>query len=233
MKNATKAAIKPVKASPADGKRRLLDAALRLAGRDGVTLSSLGLRELAREAGLNHNTLYRHFRDTGELGPAVAEEVATQLMAGMKEIRSKSEKHADATLGAVKYFLDFVRDNPQVFIVGLRELHSASTPMRAILLRVLDAIALESVDQISAMDLVPGLDRDALHRVTLDITYYMFYRSLDYIEHPDERSRIVQQMVGFIRLQFLGAMLQQQKRASSSTAVVRSGPRRSRTAGAA
>jgi AcrR family transcriptional regulator len=203
-----KSTTKKVKPPVADGKRRLLDAALRLAGRDGVTLSSLGLRELAREAGLNHNTLYRHFRDTEELGPAVAEEVATQVMAGMKEVRRKSEKHADATLGAVKYFLDFVRDNPQVFIVGLRELHSASTPMRTILLRVLESIAQESVDQITAMDLVPGLDRDTLRRVTLDITYYMFYRSLDYIERPDDRGLI------------------------SKPAAVRARPRRSRSAAA-
>jgi AcrR family transcriptional regulator len=227
-----KSTTKKVKPPVADGKRRLLDAALRLAGRDGVTLSSLGLRELAREAGLNHNTLYRHFRDTEELGPAVAEEVATQVMAGMKEVRRKSEKHADATLGAVKYFLDFVRDNPQVFIVGLRELHSASTPMRTILLRVLESIAQESVDQITAMDLVPGLDRDTLRRVTLDITYYMFYRSLDYIERPDDRGLIVQQMVGFIRLQFLGAMVRQQKAAISKPAAVRARPRRSRSAAA-
>jgi TetR/AcrR family transcriptional regulator, fatty acid biosynthesis regulator len=194
------------KAPVADGKRRLLDAALRLAGRDGITLSALGTRELAREAGLNHNTLYRHFRDTGELGPAVAEEVAAQIMAGMKEVRRKSQKHADATLGAVKYFLDFVRDNPYVFIVGLRELHSASTPMRAILLRVLDSIALESVEQIVSMDLVPGLDREALRRVTLDIAYYMFYRALDLIETPAQRAVISEQMVDYIRLQFFGAL---------------------------
>lgn len=201
----------PDKAPVAEGKRRLIDAALRLAGRDGVTLSSLGTRELAREAGLNHNTLYRHFRDTGELGPAVAEEVAGRIMAGMKEVRRKSQKHADATLGAVKYFLDFVRDNPYVFVVGLRELHSASTPMRAILLRVLDSIALESTEQIVAMDLVPGLEREALRRVTLDIAYYMFYRSLDFLESPERRSVISQQMVEFIRLQFLGAMSARQK----------------------
>jgi AcrR family transcriptional regulator len=209
MKNAVKPAIKSAKSSNVDGKRRLLDAALRLAGRDGVTLSSLGLRELAREAGLNHNTLYRHFRDTGELGPAVAEEVAEQLMAGMKEIRQRSAKHADATRGSVEYFLDFVKENPQAFIVGLRELHSASTPMRDILLRVLDTIALESVDQIMSMNLVRMQDRDTLFRVCLDITYYMFYRSLDFIERPKDRALIVKQMVDFIRLQFFGAIARQ------------------------
>ena len=58
------------------GKRALLDAAERLAS-SSRCLTSLGLRELAREAGLNPNTFYRHFRDMEDLGlqllrPAVA-----------------------------------------------------------------------------------------------------------------------------------------------------------------
>ena len=43
------------KASAAPGKRLLMDAALRLTS-TSRSLSSLGLRELAREAGLNPNT---------------------------------------------------------------------------------------------------------------------------------------------------------------------------------
>lgn len=196
----------PVPEKIPDGKRRLIDAALRLAGRDGIPLSALGTRELAREAGLNHNTLYRHFRDSSELGRAVAEEVARHIMAGMKEIRRRSQRHADATQGVVKYFLDFARDNPHVFIVGLRELHSAGTPMRPILQGVLDSMARESAEQILTMELAPGLDQETLRRICLDMIHYMFYRGLDYIEQPQQRALIAQQMVDFIRLQFLGAM---------------------------
>jgi len=50
------------KTSEAPGKRLLMEAALRLTS-TSRSLSSLGLRELAREAGLNPNTFYRHFRD--------------------------------------------------------------------------------------------------------------------------------------------------------------------------
>jgi TetR/AcrR family transcriptional regulator, fatty acid biosynthesis regulator len=199
-----------------DGKRRLIDAALRLAGRDGVPLSALGTRELAREAGLNHNTLYRHFRDSSELGQAVAEQVAEHIMAGMKEVRRRSQRHADATQGAVKYFLDFARDNPHFFSVGLRELHSAGTPTRAMLLRVLESMAQESVEQIVSMDLVPGVERETLHRICLDMIYYMFYRALDCIEQPQRRTQIAQQMVDFIRLQFFGAMSSRKQQAEQS-----------------
>ena len=186
------------------GKRRLIEATLRLSAR-GTSISSLGLRELAREAQLNHNTFYRHFRDLDDLGLAAAEEVAGQVMAGMKEVRRNAATHADATVGAAEYFLDFVRDNPQPFIVGLREAHSANSPMREVMKKVFDEIAAESVEQITSMNLAPGLDRKMLLKATSAIAYYMFYRSLDYIEHPRRRSAIVDEIVSFARMQFFGA----------------------------
>jgi AcrR family transcriptional regulator len=194
------------------GKQKLIEAALRVCAREGTTLSSLGLRELAREAGLNHNTFYRHFDDIEDLAEAAATEIAGQIMAGMKEVRARSEKHADATVGAVEYFLDFVQRSPEAFIVGLRELHGGSPPMREIFRRVIDYIAAESVDQITSMNLVPGLQPDMLLQTTRPIAYFMFYRSRDLIDHPEQRAAITQQMVGFIRTQFFGALALQQGR---------------------
>ena len=189
---------------PPNGKRRLIEAALKLGAR-GTPLDSLGLRELAREAGLNHNTFYRHFDDLDELSIAAAEEVASQIMAGMKEVRRNAATHADATVGAAEYFLDFVRDNPDPFIVGLREVHSTSSPMRWVLQKVIDQIAVESVEQITSMNLAPGIEPAWLMRATSAITYYMFYRSLDYIEHPRQRQSIIDEIVLFARMQFYGA----------------------------
>jgi len=187
----------------ADGKRRLIDAALRLAAQ-GSSLSSLGLRELGREAGLNHNTFYRHFSTTDELGAAAVQEVARDVMAAMKDIRRNAAKHADATVGAAAYFFDFVLQHPQLFIVGLRELHSASTRMRQALKEVMHDISVESVEQIVALNLAPGLSQEALLQATSAITHYLFYRSLDCIESPQDREQIVVETVHFMRAQFLG-----------------------------
>ena len=195
----------PVSALPA-GKQKLIAAALRISARDGSSLSSLGLRELAREAGLNHNTFYRHFREPSELVQAVAESIAAQFMVGMKELRLRAARRGDATRDAVEYFLDFVKANPDVFIVGVRELHSAGSPTRTVLLRVLESIARESEEQISALGLAPGVERAALLQVALDITYYLFCHALDLLDRPRERKAIAAQMVQYIRRQFLGAM---------------------------
>src|SRR5690242_10456677 len=95
-------ALKKQDVTVPNGKRRLIEAALRLGAR-GASLTSLGLRELAREAGLNHNTFYRHFRDLDELAAALTEEISSQLMAGLKEVRRNAATHADATVGAAEY----------------------------------------------------------------------------------------------------------------------------------
>ncbi len=191
-------------AAPLSGRQRMIEAAMRLAAREGAILSTLGLREIAREAGLNHNTFYRHFESLDDLGRAAAENIAAQLMQGLGQIRRNSARHADATTGAVSYFLDFTRDNAELIIVGLRELHCHNSPMRRTMQRLLEDISAESVEQILSMDLVHGLSRESLGQATSAITYYMFYRSLDYLERPRKRQEISEEIVAFIRAQFLG-----------------------------
>jgi TetR/AcrR family transcriptional regulator, fatty acid biosynthesis regulator len=130
----------------------------------------------------------------------------------MKEVRRNAARHADATRAAAEYFLEFVKQNPDAFVVGLREIHSASTRIRRVLQDVLAQIAEESVDQILSMDLAPGLTRETLRLATTAITYYMFYRALDFIEQPGERAAIRQQIVTFARMQFFGAGVLQKAR---------------------
>src|SRR5471030_2495296 len=60
------------------GKRKLIEAALRLTA-EGRSFASLGLRELAREAGLNPNTFYRHFDALDELAREAVEWVSRRL----------------------------------------------------------------------------------------------------------------------------------------------------------
>lgn len=202
-----------------NGRERLIAAALRLAAQ-GTALSALGLRELAREAGLNHNTFYRHFRDLDALGGTVVETVAAQLLAGMAAIRRNAVAHADATLGVADYFLDFACEHPEVIVVGLRELHGGDSPMRRILRRTLDDIAQQNVEQILGMKLVPGLERPGLQQACAAITYYMFHRALDCIEQPSQRARIRAEIVDFVRTQFLGRLALQRAGAGGTRAAV-------------
>lgn len=216
MNSAPATVIEPDKPAFADGKRRLIDAALRLAAR-GAGLSALGLRELAREAGLNHNTFYRHFAAMEHLGQAAAEEIALQLLAGMKSVRDGAARHADATVGTVDYFMDYVAANPDVFIVGARELHSAQSPMRAVLRKTLEKIAGESVEEIAGEHWAPINDRAQLFQVTLNITHYMLCRALDILDAPGQRAAIRTELINYVQRQFMGAMaLEDAARAAAS-----------------
>lgn len=189
-----------------EGKQKLILAALRLAAREGVPLQKLGLRELAREADLNHNTFYRHFSSLGELAEATIQVIASQMVVGMKNIRIQAKSHIDATEGVAAYFLDLVQSHPEAFMVGVRELHNASSVIRPMLLKVLEGIAQESVTQIQHYKLVPLHDPQLLLAVTRDITSYMFSKSIDFIRQPGSRERIHTELVQFIRRQFIGAV---------------------------
>lgn len=192
-----------------NGKRRLLDAALVLAAR-GTGFASMGIRELAREAGLNHNTFYRHFADLDDLAQTVAADLATNFMASMKRVRARAARHADATVASVDLILELVQTNPAPFVVGLRELHGGAPSIRRILRKVLDEVATDSVAQITSMDLAPGLSEDALLQVTRPVTYYMLYKAVECLDEPERRNAIAAEMVSTIRQQFLGAYAMQQ-----------------------
>ncbi|WBG62394.1 TetR family transcriptional regulator [Pseudomonas citronellolis] len=140
----------------APGKRLLMEAALRLAS-SRRSLSSIGLRELAREAGLNPNTFYRHFADVDDLGLAIIRDIATQLRQPLRELRREAAGRAPAAGGAaatplgldfargqrvceetVRLFFDFVERHPEAFIIGVRELHGPSAVLREALGQVMD-----------------------------------------------------------------------------------------------
>ncbi|MDF5940116.1 TetR family transcriptional regulator [Pseudomonas aeruginosa] len=72
----------------APGKRALLEAALRL-GSSSRSLGAIGLRELAREAGLNPNTFYRHFRDIDDLGLTMIRDISTQLRQPLRQLAAR------------------------------------------------------------------------------------------------------------------------------------------------
>lgn len=91
----------------------LVDAALERLEAGGAT--SLSLRELARDAGVNHRAVYRHFPDKLALLRRVAE-VGWKRMARRMKKESAGRKPGEDTLVAagVGFFL-FAREYPNLF----------------------------------------------------------------------------------------------------------------------
>lgn len=222
--------VSPPKVVEAQGKRLLMDAALRLAA-ESRSLSNLGLRELAREAGLNPNTFYRHFKTVDDLGLAMIGEMAAQIRQPLRDLRRQAaQRAADAVREAaanalplgidlgrgrrvccetVELFFAFVAENPQAFIIGMRELHGASPVLREALRRVMDDFADDMADDISELQLLPSLDKPAIRQVSSLISRQLFQQSLDYIEQPELRAAICAQAQAQILMMFAGATLLQ------------------------
>lgn len=217
------------KASAAPGKRLLMDAALRLTS-TSRSLSSLGLRELAREAGLNPNTFYRHFRDVDDLGLTVIGEITTLLRQPLRDLRREAAQRAVKDEGSmlpkllgidlgrgrrvchetVQLFFDFVAEHPEAFIIGVRELHGASPVLREALRQVMDDFADDMAEDIIEFKLLPGIvSAAAVRQVSGLISRNLFEQSLDCIGQPQRREAICALAEEQIVMLFTGASVLQ------------------------
>ena len=91
----------------------LVAAALKRLETDGV--EALSLRELARDAGVNHRAVYRHFPDKLSLTARVAEHGWQQLARRMRsQMKGKPAGEPALIAGGVGFFL-FAREHPNLF----------------------------------------------------------------------------------------------------------------------
>jgi len=211
----TKATEDLTGAAPAGGRQRLIQAALRI-GASRRSLQSLGLRELAREAGLNPNTFYRHFGSLEELSQAIIDELGQDLRTNLRGIRRTVRSPvAEATPRTVEYVFDFAARNPDAFIVAVRELHGAMPGLREALQRMIADVAQEMVEDVQFLNIGPQLEEATLRDISQVVVTHVFHQTLDYIEQPGRRPQIVRQTVRFIDMLFAGAMLMQTVKAET------------------
>ena len=93
----------------------LLQAALDLMG-EGRSFTSLGIREIAREAGMVPNAFYRHFRNTDELGLALVEEVGITLRRLLREARQVDVAQGEMLQRSVQVYHQYVKHNRLQFL---------------------------------------------------------------------------------------------------------------------
>ncbi|MDP3845054.1 MAG: TetR family transcriptional regulator [Pseudomonas sp.] len=213
----------------APGKRQLMAAALRLSS-TSRSLSSIGLRELAREAGLNPNTFYRHFRDVDDLGMALIEDISTQLRQPLRELRREAAARAACcdlekqpmlfgidmqrgrrvTHETVQLFFDFVDQHPTAFLIGVRELHGASPRLRQALISVMDEFAEDMTEDIGNFKLLPAnLDATQVRQISYMVSHNLFGQVLDYLAQPARQTSIRALAEEKILMLFAGAAVLQ------------------------
>ncbi|MER5815672.1 MULTISPECIES: TetR family transcriptional regulator [Streptomyces] len=109
-------------------RQALLDAALVLL--EHQSLSSLGLREVTRAAGLTPTAFYRHFEDVAALGVALVEEALGSLHGLVGEVLAETGDSEERLDRSVAVIARHVGAQPAHFRFISREQHGGVDPVR-------------------------------------------------------------------------------------------------------
>ena len=98
----------------------IIEAALKLAG-PHRSVSTLSLREVAREAGIAPNSFYRQFRDMDELAVALIERAGQSLREIIGEARQRARTDRSVVRSSVDAFMAQLRSDDKLLHILLRE----------------------------------------------------------------------------------------------------------------
>ena len=183
----------------------LLLAALRLLG-PHRSVSSLGLREVAREANIAPNSFYRHFHDIDELAVALIELSGESLRKVVDEARVHANSGHTVVRGSINAFMSQLRADDGLLRVLLREGTTGSDAFKQAVDRQLeffeDELRIELVRLTDAMD-------EPLHDAALTakaITRLIFAMGAHAMDAPVEQDAdLTRQMTQMVTMILLGS----------------------------
>jgi TetR/AcrR family transcriptional regulator, fatty acid biosynthesis regulator len=214
----------------APGKRQLMDAALRMLARQQHA-ETLSLRELAREAGLNHNTFYRHFDSLAQLQTELMADFATQLRQGTSAARADVGRDPSVVRRVVGWLFDFAAGHRDLFLVGYRTLHGPPSDGRLGLQLCLDEMRRDMLREQRAMKLLPE-GHDAVWLRVLGVYGRAVYALVvRFLEGPDQRDALLSESEELLAILVTGTMaLHPVDKASPSAPPASSPPRKRKPA---
>lgn len=107
----------------------IIHAALKLLG-PNRSVSTLSLREVAREAGVAPNSFYRHFRDMDELAVALIDLAGESLRQLIGEARARASSGQSVVQGCTDAFMARLRADDPLLHLLLREGSVGSTAFK-------------------------------------------------------------------------------------------------------
>ncbi len=105
---------------PVISREDIIVAALSLVG-PHRSLSTLSLREVAREAGIAPNSFYRQFRDMDELAVALIERAGESLRRIIGEARERATTETSVVRASIEAFMKQLRSDDRLLHILLRE----------------------------------------------------------------------------------------------------------------
>lgn len=192
----------------AQGKRLLMDTATRLLARQTLQ-STLALRELAREAGLNHNTFYRHFSSLEEMQAAIIEEFVSSLRSGLTEARQQIPPGQSVSHVVIGSVFDFARQNSDPFILAYRVWHGPPSESRDLVQKAMDQLCDDMFRDLQALGILPKLDEARLRRLLAIDIQQVFRLCIAYLESPRSRTRLIDAGDELVKTLIAGAVVLQ------------------------
>jgi AcrR family transcriptional regulator len=185
----------------------LLDSALKLMEQQG--LSSLGLREVTREAGIAPAAFYRHFADLEELGVELVRESLGSMHELLREIRTTEADTEDVIERTVDLVARHVREHRPHFRFLAREWHGGVARVRAAIAAELDTFIDELVEDLASQPDTGAWDAGELRvlaRLYVDVIMLTAADLLDAGEDRAAERRIIDEALIQLRIVSVGRL---------------------------
>lgn len=182
----------------------ILAAALKLVGPQR-SVSSLSLREVAREAGIAPNSFYRHFHDMDELAVALIELAGRSLRDIIGSARSRARTDASVVRSSIEVFVAQLRSDDRLLHILLREGNVGSDAFKQAVERQLTFF-----EEELTLDLVrlARAERTGLYEPALTaraITRLVFAIAATAMDQPaDQQAQLTDQLIQMVRMIVVG-----------------------------
>ena len=182
----------------------IIAAALKLLG-PNRGISTLSLREVAREAGIAPNSIYRHFRDLDELAVALIDLAGESLRQIIVEARQRATAEHGVVQGCADAFMERLHADDRLLHILLREGRVGSAEFKHAVERQLSFFEEElGQDLIRLAQLKnSGLFQPAL--TAKAITRLVFTMGATALDLPEEKqAELATQIVQMVRMIIAG-----------------------------
>jgi AcrR family transcriptional regulator len=193
------------KRKPAISEQELMDAAVRLVDANR-SVSSLSLREIAREAGIAPNSFYRHFRDVDELAVAIIDRAGRGLRGTIREARKRLENDRGGVRSSVEVFMEALDDDQKYLKILLREISIGSDAFRNAVDRELNYFEEELNDELLRIAKTTSKKIHEPRLVAKAITRLVFTLGASAANmNIQQRNVLTQETVTMVRMIIIGA----------------------------
>lgn len=183
----------------------IIEAALNLLG-PHRSISSLSLREVAREAGIAPNSFYRHFRDIDELAIALIEQAGSALRNIIGTARQRASSERSVVQSSMEVFMEQLQVEHGYLPLLLREGKVGSVAFKQAVEQQLCFFEHELQEDLVRLEQLHGNQLHAPELVAKAITRLVFAMGASAMEQDStSQTHVLSQTVEMVHMIIIGA----------------------------